>query len=162
MFPCCKATNIVSFYGVFPERGFVMQIMKALTLGLLMVSAASSRLLAQAIGEYGRIVGGVGQTQSQVIPKSLGTSPQSTQGKGFTKGGGDIGGRPVPSAVVVSSRQAALYPRQDDESEKIAELSQGDTLVPIGQSHEWYMVKTQKGLIGWIKSADVRSTAGKN
>jgi hypothetical protein len=58
------------------------------------------------------------------------------------------------------SRQAALYPRQDDEAEKVTELSQGDTLTPMGQSNggnEWYMVKTQKGLIGWIKSADVRA-----
>ena len=59
-----------------------------------------------------------------------------------------MGGSPVPSTLVVASRQAALYPRQDDEAEKIAELSQGDTLIPMGQSNsgnEWYMVKTQKG-----------------
>jgi hypothetical protein len=138
-----------------------MQITKAITLGLLMVWVAPSTLLAQAIGEYGRIVGGVGPTQNQAIPKSLG-SPQNTKGKGFVEGVGDIGGRSVPSSVVVASRQAGLYPRQDDESEKIAELSQGDTLIPIGQTNEWYMVKTQRGLIGWIKSADVRSASGKN
>jgi hypothetical protein len=43
----------------------------------------------------------------------------------------------------------------------MAELSQGDTLLPVGQSNDWYMVKTQKGLVGWIKSADVRAEAGK-
>jgi hypothetical protein len=138
-----------------------MQITKAITLGLLMVWVAPSTLLAQAIGEYGRIVGGVGPTQNQVIPKSLG-SPQNTKGKGFVEGVGDIRGPSVPSSVVVASRQAGLYPRQDDESEKIAELSQGDTLIPIGQTNDWYMVKTQRGLIGWIKSADVRSASGKN
>jgi hypothetical protein len=66
--------------------------------------------------------------------------------------------------LVVASRQAVLYPRQDDEAEKIADLSQGDTLVPMGQSNsgnEWYMVKTQKGLIGWVKSSDVREETGK-
>ena len=76
----------------------------------------------------------------------------------------DVGDRPVPSRLVVASRQAVLYPRQDDEAEKIADLSQGDTLVPMGQSNsgnEWYMVKTQKGLIGWVKSSDVREETGK-
>ena len=35
----------------------------------------------------------------------------------------------------------------------------------MGQSNggnEWYMVKTQKGLVGWIKSADVRTETAKN
>ena len=66
--------------------------------------------------------------------------------------------------MVVASRQAALYSRQDDEAEKIADLFQGDTLIPMVQSNggnEWYMVKTQKGLIGWIKSADVRPETAK-
>jgi hypothetical protein len=161
VFPCCKFSNIVSFGDVFPERGFVMQIMKGLTLGLLIVLVAPNGLLAQAIGEYGRTVGGVGQRQGKVSQKASRTSSQNSKGKGVVEGVGDLGGRPVPSAIVVASRQAALYPRQDDESEKIAELSQGDTLVPMGQSNEWYMVKTQKGLVGWIKSADVRTEAEK-
>lgn len=162
MFPCCKASNVVSFGDVFPERGVLMQVMKAWTLGLLTVLLAPSGLLAQAIGEYGKTVGGVGQRQGQVSQKALRKSSQNIKGKGVVEGVGDVGGRPVPSALVVASRQAVLYPRQDDESEKIAELIQGDSLVSMGQSNEWYMVKTQKGLVGWIKSADVRSETEKN
>ncbi len=47
----------------------------------------------------------------------------------------------------------------DDESEKIAQLSQGDALVPMVQSaggNDWFMVKTAKGVIGWVKSIDVK------
>jgi hypothetical protein len=140
-----------------------MQIMKALTFGLLMVFLALGEVLAQAIGEYGRTVGGVGQRQGNVNQKASGAWSQN-KGKGGVEGIGDVGGRPVPSALVVASRQAALYSRQDDEAEKIADLFQGDTLIPMVQSNggnEWYMVKTQKGLVGWIKSADVRTETAK-
>jgi hypothetical protein len=141
-----------------------MQIMKALTFGLLMVFLALGEVLAQAIGEYGRTVGGVGQRQGNVNQKASGAWSQNNKGKGGVEGIGDVGGRPVPSALVVASRQAALYSRQDDEAEKIADLFQGDTLIPMVQSNggnEWYMVKTQKGLVGWIKSADVRTETAK-
>jgi hypothetical protein len=66
--------------------------------------------------------------------------------------------------LIVASRKASLYHRQDDETEKIAELSQGDVLTPIGQtngSKNWYMVKTQKGVIGWIRSSDVGDVTSK-
>ena len=62
-------------------------------------------------------------------------------------------------AVLVATKDAGLYSRQDDESEKLFLLAQGETLTPMIQSaggSEWYMVKTKKGLVGWIKSKDVR------
>jgi NOL1/NOP2/fmu family ribosome biogenesis protein len=61
--------------------------------------------------------------------------------------------------LVVASKDAGLYPRQDDESEKIVQLARGETVTPMVQTaggSEWYMVKTQKGLIGWVKASDVR------
>jgi hypothetical protein len=63
----------------------------------------------------------------------------------------------------VASKEAALYPRQDDESEKIARLMEGETLVPLVQSEGgkgWYMVKTSNGLVGWVRSLDVREKKG--
>ena len=38
-------------------------------------------------------------------------------------------------------------------------MSQGETLVPMVQAaggSDWYMVKTSKGAVGWVKGADVR------
>lgn len=137
-----------------------MQPIKGLTFGLLIAFLAPDEVYAQAFGEYGRTLGGVGQRQSSVNQRASSAPARSPKGKTVIEGVGDVGGRPVPAALVVVSRQAALYPRQDDEAEKVTELSQGDTLIPMGQSNggnEWYMVKTQKGLIGWIKSADVRA-----
>jgi hypothetical protein len=140
-----------------------MMIIKILMLPLLIVLVVPGGLLAQGIGEYGRIVGGVGQIQGNISHEGLGAWPQNSGGKGgVVEGIGGVGGRLIPSALVVASIRAALYPLQDEESEKIAELSQGDPLVALGQSNQWYMVKTQKGLVGWVKSADVRAEAGKN
>jgi hypothetical protein len=133
---------------------------KLLALSTLALCLSPQIVLAQAIGEYGRTVEGVGRRQGSVNHRSSSTPSRGGKGQTVVKGIGDVGGRPVPAALVVVSRQAALYPRQDDEAEKVTELSQGDTLTPMGQSNggnEWYMVKTQKGLIGWIKSADVRA-----
>jgi hypothetical protein len=144
-----------------------MQIIKPLTFGLLMAMAflVQGELWAQAIGEYGKTVGSVGQRQGGVSQKVSATRSQNSKNKAVVEGIEGTAGHPVPAILVVASRQAVLYPRQDDEAEKIADLAQGDTLVPMGQSNggnEWYMVKTQKGLIGWVKSSEVREETGKS
>jgi hypothetical protein len=85
------------------------------------------------------------------------------QGKTVVQGVADTG-RPIPSGLVVVSRQIGLYPRQDDTAEKIIELSEGDRLMPMIESNggnDWYMVKTQQGIIGWVKAVEVREDTGK-
>jgi len=113
-------------------------------------------VFAQGFGEYGRAVGSV--------PHGTGITGSRPPG-GVTQGGvtgggvGDLGGRGLPTRLVVATKDAGLYPRQDEESEKLIQLAQGDTLTPMVQSaggSEWYMVKTQKGVVGWIRSIDVR------
>jgi hypothetical protein len=124
--------------------------------GLLALFLTPTVVMAQGFGEYGRSLGGATQRQSGVKSGTLSGSPQG--GKSIS-GVGDLGGHPVPSRLVVASKEAALYPRQDDEAEKIASLVQGEVLFPLVQSvggNDWYMVKTTKGLIGWVKSSDVR------
>jgi hypothetical protein len=113
-------------------------------------------VFAQAFGEYGRAVGSVPHGQGITGVKTPGGG---TQG-GATGGGvGDVGGRALATRLVVAAKSAGLYPRQDGETEKIDQLSEGDSLVPMVQAaggSDWYMVKTQKGLVGWVKGADVR------
>jgi len=113
-------------------------------------------VFAQAFGEYGRAVGSVPHGQGITGVKTPGGG---TQG-GATGGGvGDVGGRALATRLVVAAKSAGLYPRQDGEAEKIDQLSEGESLVPMVQAaggSDWYMVKTQKGLVGWVKGADVR------
>jgi hypothetical protein len=111
---------------------------------------------AQGFGEYGRAVGSVPHGQGITGSRSSGGS---IPGGSSVGGVVDIGGRRLPTRLIVAGKDAGLYPRQDEESEKVAQLAQGESLTPMVQSaggSEWYMVKTQKGLIGWIKSTDVR------
>jgi hypothetical protein len=125
--------------------------------GWLIFSLAPAVVTAQGFGDYGRSLGGATQRQSGVSSDTLSGSPQG--GKGISKGVGDLGSHAVPSRLVVASKEAVLYPRQDDEAEKMAILAQGEVLFPLIQSqggNDWYMVKTSRGLIGWVKSADVR------
>lgn len=122
----------------------------------LSLSVIPAVALAQAFGEYGRALGS--------IPHGRGTTGSGarggvTQGNVGSGGVGDIGGRKLPARLVVTAKSAGLFPRQDEESEKIVQVAQGVTLVPMVQSEggsDWYMVKTPKGLVGWIKSSDVR------
>jgi hypothetical protein len=117
---------------------------------------------AQAFGEYGRAVGSVPRGGS------VGAGPRApgggTQGRIGSGGVGDVGGRGLPTRLVVAAKDAGLFPRQDEESERIVGLSEGESLVPMVQSEggsQWFMVKTQKGLVGWVKSADVKQEAQK-
>jgi hypothetical protein len=62
--------------------------------------------------------------------------------------------------LTVTAADAHLYARQDQESEVIAVLERGEELIPLAQAIGiglWYMVKTPKGAIGWVQSADVKA-----
>ena len=125
-----------------------------LAVGLYLTLCQS--IFAQAFGDYGRMLGGIPGGPAGVGPRAPGGT---TQGRGGIDRLENVGGRALPTRLVVASKVAGLYPRQDDEAQKLDELSQGDLLVPMLQSgggNDWFMVKTQKGAVGWVKSADVR------
>jgi len=128
-------------------------------LAMLLIPAV---IFAQAFGEYGRTLGGIPHGQGITGSRTPGGVTQGGTGSG---GVGDVGGRTLPTRLVVATKDAGLYPRQDEESEKLFQLAQGETLMPMIQSaggSEWYMVKTQKGVVGWVKSTDVREEKTKN
>jgi hypothetical protein len=118
-------------------------------------------VLAQGFFEYGRAVGSI--PHGQGITGSKGTGG-TVHGGGTVGGIGDVGSRALPARLVVSAKTTGLYSRQDEETEKIEQLSQGDALSPMVQSagnNSWYMVKTSKGLVGWVKGTDVREETTK-
>jgi hypothetical protein len=132
--------------------------------GLVLIFVVSDIAFAQGIGEYGRVVGGVTQGSRGVGSRTSGVGVK--KGKGVVEGvGGVESGSALPGHLVVSAKGATLYPRQDDETDQIEKLSQGELLVPImhstGAPSDWYLVKTQKGTVGWIKSADVQKPEAK-
>jgi hypothetical protein len=111
---------------------------------------------SQAFGEYGRTLGGIPHGQGITGSRAPGRVTEEGTGSGSV---GDVGGRALPSRLVVARKDAGLYPRQDDESERLAQLAQGEPIIPMVQSaggNEWYMVKTQTGLVGWVRATDVR------
>ena len=129
---------------------FITIVLPSLLLGVL-----PAAVFSQGFFEYGRAVGSV--------PHGQGITGGKTTG-GALPGGGDIGGRALPTRLVVAAKTTGLYPRQDEESEKIEQLSQGDALSPMVQSagnNSWYMVKTSKGQVGWVKGSDVREESTK-
>jgi hypothetical protein len=63
-----------------------------------------------------------------------------------------------PFTLTVRDSGSYLYSRQEIESDKLAPLQKGETLVPLAEAvgnETWYMVKTQQGLFGWVRAADV-------
>lgn len=130
---------------------FISIVLPALFLGVF-----PAAVLSQGIFEYGRAVGSVPHGQGITGGK---VSGGAQQGGGTVGGIGDVGARAMPTRLVVSAKTTNLYPRQDEETEKLEQLSQGDALSPMVQtagSNSWYMVKTSKGVVGWVKGTDVR------
>lgn len=123
----------------------------------------SPLVMAQGIGEYGRVLGGVPRGSGGVGHNLPGTGIQ--QGRGVVHGIGDTEGQRLPARLVVAVKAAPLYSRQDDETNEIETLSQGEHLVPMiqstGNGSEWYLVRTEKGVVGWIKSREVKEQRAK-
>ena len=62
------------------------------------------------------------------------------------------------SSLTARKSGVPLYARQDLESEPIGQLEKGETLFPMAESigqEIWYMVRTQRGQIGWVRAIDV-------
>ena len=110
---------------------------------------------SQAFGEYGRTLGSLPRGPA-AVPRSSGPGGPATIDQG---GIGELGGRALPARLIVITSEAGLFSRQDSEVEKIAGLVRGEKLIPLIQSEgsiSWYMVKTEKGAIGWVKASDVK------
>ena len=123
----------------------------------LVVLLLPPAVFAQAFGEYGRAVGSIPHGQG-----ITGGRPSGGVTQGGVPGGavGESDVRRLPARLVVAVNDAGLFPSQDDQLEKLGQLNQGEVLTPMIQSaggNDWFMVKTQKGIIGWIKSRDVRA-----
>jgi hypothetical protein len=61
-------------------------------------------------------------------------------------------------ALTVREAGTTLYAQQEAESDKIATLQKGQLLTPLAEAvgqQTWYMVKTEHGLVGWVRGIDV-------
>ena len=64
----------------------------------------------------------------------------------------------APPTLAARATGVALYAQQDAETDRIATLEEGETLFPMVEAvgrETWYMVRTQRGLVGWVRAADV-------
>jgi hypothetical protein len=64
----------------------------------------------------------------------------------------------APSALAVRATGVALYAQQDTETPRIATLEKDELLTPIVEAvgaEIWYMVRTQRGVVGWVRGTDV-------
>jgi hypothetical protein len=67
-------------------------------------------------------------------------------------------GAGAPPALTARATGVALYAQQDAETERIATLEEGETLFPMVEAvgrEVWYMVRTKRGLVGWVRGIDV-------
>ena len=65
------------------------------------------------------------------------------------------------ATLTVTTQNANLYVSQDNEGRVITTLAREEALKPLAQGAgfvTWYMVKTSKGVVGWIQAVDVAST----
>jgi hypothetical protein len=85
----------------------------------------------------------VDETNSGVTTRSIGLEPAM----------------PMPKVLRVKRDEIVIRGRHDNQSEALVKLKGGDELVPLGKvpgaGEFWYMVKTKKGTVGWVREADV-------
>ncbi|HWP58707.1 MAG TPA: retroviral-like aspartic protease family protein [Candidatus Acidoferrales bacterium] len=65
------------------------------------------------------------------------------------------------STLVVKKDQARLRAQQEERSETLATLKVGDKLTPLANAlgnETWYLARTENGVIGWVRAADVEGT----
>lgn len=123
------------------------------------------KIEAQGIIEYGKQLEGLKKRRPS--GKRMRLPP-------VTRGGANPGGNsetienssitPVPSMLAVKGSEANLHVSQDAHSEVITRLERGEKLTTLGTAFGsggvWYMVKTQKGTIGWVSSSNVADVSG--
>src|SRR3954447_360742 len=67
-----------------------------------------------------------------------------------------------PAAALTVNRTATpLYSRQDERSDVLANLQNGESLIPIAEAvgtETWYLVQTRRGLTGWVGGTDASFT----
>ncbi len=60
--------------------------------------------------------------------------------------------------LTVRESGATLYARQELDSDRITTLKKGEMLAPLAEAigrQTWYMVRTEHGLVGWVRATDV-------
>lgn len=65
------------------------------------------------------------------------------------------------AALTARESGVAVFAQQDELSDRIGTLEKGEALVPIAEAvgqQSWYMVRTQTGLTGWVRAADVTAS----
>ena len=122
---------------------------------------ASTAVFSQSIGEYSRAIGTVTSKKGTTVPGSgKSIAPSGKNAKSIVQGVGGTEIRSIPSSVTVRFKEASLYARSDELSDK-KPLAMGDKLTPmreaVGVNALWYMVKTEAGMVGWVKSSDVET-----
>jgi hypothetical protein len=119
-----------------------------------LVFCAHQETRAQSTLEYGKQLGNLKKPKvPRGSTKNLGPGQRSRASE-------QIPEQSIPTTLSVEGGDAYLYTRQDKHSDAITKLEQGEKLTPLGQAfgsgEAWYMVKTQKGAVGWVQSSSVR------
>jgi len=65
-----------------------------------------------------------------------------------------------PSTLSAAATETYLFSEPEEHSQVITKLERGDKLVPVANAlaggEAWYMVRTPKGIVGWVKSSHVQ------
>jgi thiol-disulfide isomerase/thioredoxin len=73
---------------------------------------------------------------------------------------------PAPLPTALRAKAGMLVRgQQDAQSEAIAKLERGDEIVPLGKvsggGDYWFLVKTKRGVIGWVRGEEVEEASKK-
>jgi hypothetical protein len=126
----------------------------------------SQAVYAQGMAEYGRVLSDTRPKHGALNPKAFGGTKQKPTDKGLVRATASGPSSALPQSLIVESQSAALHNRHDEWSDKLVDLPQGERLLALGSTTvgdvHWYMVKTQTGVVGWIKSTQTKASGAAN
>ena len=69
-----------------------------------------------------------------------------------------------PPTFLVAGTETYLFNEPEQHSQPVAKLERGEKLIPIanaaGRGESWYMVRSAKGTVGWVRASQVQGTEG--
>ena len=134
------------------------------SIAAVLILSAATAAFAQGVTEYGGALGTVAGKKGSTAPAGgKSPAPPAKNPKSNQQGVGSVESRAIPASLTVRAKGVSLYARSDEWADKLTPVAMGEKLTPlieaVGVDALWYMVTTEAGRTGWIKSTDVESAS---
>jgi peroxiredoxin len=118
------------------------------------------------VDRHGQAIGIRSGSMDWAAPAVFSTVQKLIGDGGASAGGGSLALEPtkrLPSTLRARVDGVAVRVQQDAAAEVVGKLERGDEITPLGKvfgaGEFWYMVKTKRGMTGWVRGGEVEDAS---